>query len=120
MSYTALILIGAIVTWRVTRFIIADDLVKGTRQRVMAWVNKPREARWKDFLADKAFDLLTCPWCVSIYVSAGYLALTRWIVVDSIPVPVWSWLAISALSVIPYQFVDGDWVISDGGKAKGH
>jgi len=118
MTYWTLVLVGALVTWRVSRFIIADDLIKGTRGKVIGWLNQPRESRFQDFLADKGFTLLTCAWCVSIYVSAGYLLLTRWLAVDSVPVPVWTWLAVSALSIVPYQWADGDWVISDGGKAE--
>lgn len=112
MSPYLLLLVGTLVTWRVSRFIIADDLIKGTRKRVMTWLNQPRESRWKDFLADKAFDLLTCPWCVGIYVSAGFLVLTRIFVVDSIPMPIWMWLAIAGASILPYQFADGDWIVT--------
>lgn len=113
MSYTALVLIGALVTWRVTRFIVADDLIEGTRKKVLDFLGPQRPLHpWRDFWCGKAYTLLTCPWCVSIYVSAGYLALSRWLVVDSIPVPVWTWLAIGALSIIPYQFTDGDWIVS--------
>lgn len=112
MSYWTFVLVGALVTWRVTRFIIADDLIKGTRSRVRLMLDRPFNNRRKDFLADKAWTLMTCAWCVSIYVSAGYLLLSRWLIVNSIPMPVWTWLAVAALSILPYQFADGDWVIS--------
>lgn len=108
-----LILIGALVTWRVTRFIVADDLIAGIRQKVIDWVAPQRPLHpGRNFLFGKAFTLVTCAWCVSIYVSAGYLLLSRWLVVDSIPVPMWTWLAIGALSIVPYQFADGDWLVT--------
>lgn len=108
-----LILIGALVTWRVTRFIVADDLIEGVRAKVIDFVQPRRPLhKGRDFLFGKAYTLITCPWCVSIYVSAGFLLLSRWLVVDSIPVPVWTWLAVGALSILPYQFADGDWIVT--------
>lgn len=111
---TFVILVG--VVWRVTRFIVADDLIAGTRKKVTDWLElrpAPNREEYtkgfsKDLLAYKGWTLITCPWCVSIYVSAGTLILTRIFVLDSIPMPVWTWLAVAAFSLVPYNYLDGD------------
>jgi hypothetical protein len=104
----SLILICSLVTWRVGRFIAEDALIDGTRSKVKGFLDQPRESHWRDVLADKVWTLLTCAWCLSIWVSAGTLLVSRLFWVDSIPAPVWTWLAVSALPLIPWNYVDGD------------
>lgn len=108
----SLIFICTLVTWRVSRFIGKDDLIMGTRQRILGWLDQPRESKVRNQLADKAWYLITCPWCLSIWVSAGTLFASRLFWVDSIPAPIWTWLGVGALSLIPFQFTDGDWELT--------
>lgn len=114
MSWLAfVILIGT--TWRITRFLVADDLIGGTRDKAInALERRPRpdepgydEDKARNFLAFKLWLLITCPWCVGIYVSAGVLIGYR-IFVDDVPMPIYTWLAIAALQLIPYNYLDGE------------
>jgi hypothetical protein len=110
---TFIVLIG--VVWRVTRFITKDDLIEGTRKKVLAWLEKwkapddpdYRKGLTTDLLAFKAWTLLTCPWCVSIYISAATLVAYR-IFVDDVPMPIFMWLAIAGFSLVPYNYLDGE------------
>jgi len=104
----SLILICALVTWRVGRFIEKDALIDGTRAKVLGWLDKPRTNRTTDFHADKVWTLLTCPWCLCIWISAGALLASRLFVVDSVPVPIWSWLAVAVLPLVPWNYLDGE------------
>lgn len=111
---TFIILVG--VVWRVTRFVVKDDLIGGTRTKVQERLEShpgPGEPGYdenkaRNLVAFKLWLLLTCPWCVAIYVSAGTLVLTRIFVLDSIPMPVWTWLALAGFSLVPYNYLDGE------------
>lgn len=114
MSWLAfVILIGTV--WRVTRFIHKDDLIGGTRKKVIERLEShpsPDEPGYdddkaKNLIAFKLWLLLTCPWCIGIYVSAGALIGYR-IFVDDIPMPVYTWLAIAAFQLVPYNYLDGE------------
>jgi hypothetical protein len=104
------LVVGALVTWRVSRFFQKDDLIARSRKRLLSWLDSPRPGHpWRDFWADKAWTLIICPWCFTIWVSAGYILLTRWLVEDAYRgAPVWMWLAIAGLSIIPYEYTDGE------------
>ena len=114
MSWLTFVILIA-TTWRVTRFIVLDDLIGGTRKKVVDWLEaRPAPGqvgydgdRARNLLAFKAWTLLTCPWCVGIYVSAGVLVAYR-IFVDDVPMPIFTWLAIAALQLVPYNYLDGE------------
>lgn len=114
---------------RVTRFIIADDLWKELRESIVDRLKHPAIAghrgrhpqtdeieykgRRRMYLHLKLADLLTCPWCVSVYLSAAMLVVSRqaeihfgW-GIDSIPLPLWTWLALSMASVLLIEITDG-------------
>lgn len=105
----SLVFVCALVTARVTRFITKDDLIMGTREKVLNALSQPRESKLRFLIEEKLWYLVSCVWCVSIYVSAGSLLLSRLLWVDSVPAPVWSWLAVGMLAVVVLQFTDGDW-----------
>lgn len=110
---TFVILIG--VVWRVTRFIIKDDLIGGTRDKTLEWLQSrpgPGEPSYEDgklrnLVQFKLWLLLTCPWCVGIYVSAATLLAYR-IWIDDVPMPIFMWLAIAGFALVPYNYLDGE------------
>lgn len=115
MSWLAFAILVA-ATWRITRFLVLDDLIGGTRSKLVdALERRPApgqvdydEDKAKNLLTYKLWLLITCPWCVGIYVSAGVLVTARIFCLDSIPMPIFTWLAIAALQLIPYNYLDGD------------
>lgn len=59
-------------SFRVTRFIVADSLIEGTRERFLTWLLAPKKLPlWRDKLAE----LFTCYWCVGVWVSFGAVLL---------------------------------------------
>lgn len=69
----------AVVSYRVTRFIVSDTLIEGWRDRFKGWVwvdpdtmrtlRKVTGHPWLTFLRGKLGELLTCPFCVSVHVA---------------------------------------------------
>lgn len=69
-------------TWRATRLLVKDDLplVKRPREAIVRRTTKPDGSLgWQG-------ELVTCPWCVSVYVSAAFTAATDLTV--GLPVPI--------------------------------
>lgn len=63
-----LVVILGVFAFRVTRFIVADSLIEGTREKFLTWLLGPKNLPlWRDKLAE----LLTCYWCVGVWVSLG-------------------------------------------------
>lgn len=74
------LLIDAVTVYRITRLITRDSLPLVARPRDAA------QRRW----GDRALgELVVCPWCVSVYLSAGVLALRLFL-------PLW-WTPISIM-----------------------
>lgn len=110
-----LFIVLSLATWRVTRVLALDSIIK-----------EPREALDKALLGDdtyiekneewpinmwrrKALQWLRCPWCMSVWVAAGYLGLwclvkQDWLGWDFLFV----WPAIAGAAMIPYNYLDGD------------
>lgn len=85
----------ALATYRVTRFLIHDTLIE-----------RPRLAVYKALgRHPKLIELLTCPWCLSIWISAGIVAVTD-IWFAPIALPVWVWLANSAVTMLCWNVLD--------------
>jgi uncharacterized protein DUF1360 len=64
----ALLATGALAVHRLTRLLTEDEVTSPARARVRRWA----EEDGHDGLAY----LLTCPWCVSVYVAAAWAVLT--------------------------------------------
>lgn len=87
MPIAITLLVFALAVARVTRFITADKLSEGWRDKLTDWgwrrwrANVPVHAR---AMADEPLPvyLLTCPWCASIYVAAP-AAVIWWLWGDS-------------------------------------
>jgi hypothetical protein len=59
-------IVDALATYRLTRFVTADEITEEPRARLVA------------YLEDEGLDglayLVRCPWCVSVWISAGVIA----------------------------------------------
>lgn len=107
----AALLVFALAVSRVTRFVTADVLFNGPRERVVAWAWARRHGgqlvsarsedgdplgqlpMWQAAKANggvepKLATLATCPWCASIYVAA-------------VAAPLWFWLGSSPWVLVP-------------------
>jgi hypothetical protein len=102
MPFWLLLFIMACVTYRVSRFIILDGMIAGTRTKVVNWL----DFRAHKLIYRKLAELLECPYCVTIWVSAGTVLITS-VYVD-IPLPVWVWLAVGTGALMIWSFVDND------------
>lgn len=102
MSDFFLLVVLSAVVYRVTRFIIEDTLLDGPREKLLTWLEEH-----PGFMNDKLYVLIECPFCVSIWVSAGAVALTD-LVVDDVPVPVWTWLAAATGALVFWAIIDSE------------
>ena len=122
-----LFVILAFLVARVTRFIWLDDLIKGSRTKLKAWlqlghipedvVGSPKMEEWlneyhnnhpqRAFFRNKAYDLIDCAWCISIWVS-GFTIAALYLFTDyTLPLPVFWWPALSMAAVVQLQWTDG-------------
>jgi hypothetical protein len=85
-------IILAFVDWRITRFLLRDSLIEDTRFKVEHYFGSRSD---KTFYR-KINELISCPWCVSVWVSGGIVALWRWQDGDGVG---WFWTAVMVLAV---------------------
>lgn len=106
-----LIIILGLVTYRVARFIVLDTLIDGTRDKVIDWLERRQSvalnADKSGLLWAKLVDLIGCPFCITIWISAGAVFATR-IFVGSFAMPVWVWLATAAFALLPWNYIDSE------------
>lgn len=99
MSVTLVLLIASLASYRVTRFLLRDSLIDGTRLRfngyLIARVDRSR-------LALKLYELANCPYCISVWTSAG--AVWAFDLCGSVPMPVMVWLAVAGGSLMVWRF----------------
>lgn len=72
MSWLALLVALSLWAWRAARFIRDDALIAGTRERVLDWLWPPlhQDAGIRPKLVRyKAYELLTCPYCLTVHCS---------------------------------------------------
>lgn len=77
------IVLLALTVWRATRFVVKDDLplIKTPRDRLV------RRSTQLDGTLRWYGELITCPWCVSVWLAGAGTALTWWLRDDGLPVP---------------------------------
>lgn len=120
-----------LVVARVSRWVWLDTQLQGTRIKVKAWlqlghmpedvVGTAKAEEWlneyhknhptRDFLRHKAYQLIECPWCLSMWISGPLVAILAaadwfWDAV-SIPLPLLWWPALSMAAVVLLQWTDG-------------
>lgn len=88
-SVTGLLwVVYALAVARVTGLITLDEITKSARDRVLARLDEDNPPRWSY--------LLTCPWCVSVWIAAATAPLAYWLG-DS------PWLLVPALALAMSQ-----------------
>lgn len=100
VNYLIFVIVLSLVVYRVARFIVLDSLIDGTRENITVWLGH-RSHRWWH----KLLELIGCPFCVTIWISAFTLIAYR-IFVDDFPIPVFTWLAVAAGALIPWRIID--------------
>lgn len=122
MSLIFLLLLASFVTYRATRFLIADSMIEVTRGRFLNWLwpppdftadiaalvanagATPKAPTPPSFLRRKLYELVTCPYCLSIWLG-GAATLIVWVFYP-IPLPgLWP-LALSTGSLILWRFIE--------------
>ena len=97
-----LIAILSLVTYRVSRFFVLDTMIENQRFKVYSWLLK--HEHW---FFHKVHELLSCPYCITVWVSGATVGAYV-IFVGSMPMPVFTWLAVAAGSLLPWRLVDGE------------
>lgn len=95
------IVVLSFAVYRVTRFLLLDTMFEGTRLKVHLWFRE-RDGR----LSNKVQDGLDCHFCVSVWISAGAVALAD-VTGMSVPEPFWVWLAVCSGSLLMWRWVEG-------------
>lgn len=128
MSPGLLFVVLTFTVMRVTRFIWMDDLIKEPRVALKGWlqlghipddiVGTPNMEEWlntyhnehprRELFRRKAFDLIDCGWCISIWVSALTVVAVYLFTDVSLPLPVFWWLALSGAAVALLEWTDGE------------
>lgn len=106
MHYVSLIdlVVLAAVTWRIARFLILDELISEWRDSLHGVL-----ADHPNRLTIKLQLLMTCPFCLTIWISGGvstywYLLVREW--------PGWAFpvyvLAVAAGAMVFYRYIDAE------------
>ena len=97
-----LLVLLSLACYRVTRFIIADSLIDGFRERVQERLIGDNP----NLIRDKIYDLSVCPYCTSVHVAWIAVLITQQFV--SIPLPVLVWLAVAGGAMVIWAIVESD------------
>jgi Protein of unknown function (DUF1360) len=63
--------VDALATYRLTRLVTTDSITESTRRWIGGW-DIPKVRRPRVYL------FITCPWCVSVWLAAAVVALTKY------------------------------------------
>lgn len=102
MTYIVLLVVLSAVTYRVSRFIVLDTLIDAPRNWVLSWLEMH-----PNMFTNKLLELLGCPWCITIWVAAGAVAIQDQLI-DGMPVPIWAWLAVATGSLVFWGIIDNE------------
>lgn len=69
----ATVLILGLVSYRITRFLVVDSLLEPGRTKFHTALEAKRGLFWA-----KLYDLVSCTWCVGVYVSMLVYAVYLW------------------------------------------
>jgi len=100
MSLT-LIVVLSLVSYRITRFLILDTLIRYQR----SWLLMKLLGDNPGTVRTKLHDLAICHYCLSIWIAAGATAITAQF--TPVALPVWVWLAASAGAVAVWRYTEG-------------
>ena len=100
MRQLQLMILLALACYRVTRFIVKDSLIQGFR----IWLhtallgNKPR--LWRD----KLQELISCPFCISVWIAAALVAGVNHY--RSVSLPFVQWLAVAGATCVIWNLTE--------------
>jgi len=86
--------------WRVIVFIRQDSIIDGTREKFVVFLTR-KDSLWRS----KVLDLIDCPWCLGVWLSAVAVAAWEFAPVEWVA-PVVAFLAIAALAAVSDQLAD--------------
>jgi len=95
------VVVLSLVVYRITRFLIDDDLINEPRawlQRTIAGGVRGRALRIK------LLELMQCPYCVSVWVGAGVVLLAS--ILSTVPYPVLTWGAACGGCMVVWTVVE--------------
>jgi hypothetical protein len=95
-----LIVILSLTVYRLGRFVVLDTMFEGTRAQVFGRLMMREHLFWH-----KVAEMLGCPYCITVWLSAGACLAWRW-TVDPFPAPVAVWLAVCTGSLIFWRIMD--------------
>lgn len=101
MQELQLIVILSLACHRVTRFIVKDTLIDGFR----IWLHTVILGRKPKLWREKLQELISCPFCISVWIAAALVALSD-LFVCSIPLPVFVWLAVASGTLVIWRIVE--------------
>lgn len=90
----------ALATYRVARFLINDTLI----DRPRLWMFVKLSAH------PKLLELANCPWCLSVWIAGAATIMAE--AVGDVPLPLLFWPAVSGLAMIVWHYVEVDETIS--------
>lgn len=96
-----LLILLSLVVYRVTRFVLRDTLIETQRDWVYGKLLDPPKP-W----SDKLFELLSCPYCLSIWFAAA--AVVGADQYTSVPLPWATWLAVAAGAMVAWRYIEHD------------
>lgn len=104
MQLVGQIVLFGLAVYRVTRFFLKDKMIEKQRLWFYNWL--VGDMTKQSALRDKIYELFDCPYCFSVWVSAGAVAVaTRY---AAVPLPVYQWLAASATALIVWEILEDD------------
>ena len=73
VAQLATVIILGLASFRVTRFLVVDDLLEPGRSKFHSMLERRSGLLWA-----KLYDLVSCTWCVGVYVSFAIYAIYLW------------------------------------------
>lgn len=93
-----LVVLCALVTWRLTRLWMSDTILDTPRSKIMGFVIRKRRNGKVPDRAFKIHELLTCWWCFTVWVAAPVVAVADLSL--SVPAPLLVWFASAGLATL--------------------
>lgn len=98
----SLIVLLSLATYRITRLIVEDTIWHTWRVRLHAAIlGSGKQRLWRD----KLHELISCPFCISVWVAAAVVAATD--AFTSVPLPFAAWGAVAAGALVTWRIVEG-------------
>lgn len=93
------LIILALASYRLTRFLVIDTMIASTRNKFHGFlINKAQKQGKLHSVWEKLYDLTSCTWCAGFWVSAGlYWAYT------TEPLGIWTLYIIDAFAIAGIQ-----------------